>query len=44
MLKILGRGSCILQTDYGKHHLEEGINGKVEINVDQLSLGTELIM
>lgn len=42
MLEILGRGSCILQIDYGKHHSEEGINGKVGINVDQLNLAIEL--
>lgn len=44
MLEILGRDSCVLQAHYGKHHLEEGINGKVGINVDQLNLGTELIV
>lgn len=34
----------MLQLDYGKHHSEEGINGKVGINVDQLNLATELIV
>ena len=31
MLEILGRSSCILQVDYGKHHSEEGINEKLEL-------------